>query len=82
MVRAQPVYEARKGEKPRQVGALNLDQRLSMEKEITTRAAAFMKGNASEGQPSFADLSFALIHQQTLQNPQFSDKTGSGQQAD
>jgi len=35
MVPAQPIYEARKGEMPRKVGELNLDQRLSMKKEIT-----------------------------------------------
>jgi arylsulfatase A-like enzyme len=82
VVRAQPVYEARKGEKPRQVGELNLDQRLSMEKEITTRAAAFINRNASAGKPFFAYLSFSLLHYPTLPNPEFAGKTGNGSWAD
>src|SRR5262245_18365688 len=35
---AEPIYEARSGEKPRRVGELDLEHRRSMEKEITTRA--------------------------------------------
>ena len=82
MVPAQPIYDARKGEKPRQVGELNVDQRMAMEKEITTRATAFIKKNASEGKPFFAYVSFASVHQPVLPNPEFAGKTGNGSWAD
>ena len=82
MVPAQPIYEARKGEKPRQVGDLDLDHRLKMEKEITTRAVRFIKTNASAGKPFFAYVSFSLLHQPTLPNPEFAGKTGNGAWAD
>ncbi|MBI3208500.1 MAG: sulfatase-like hydrolase/transferase [Candidatus Solibacter usitatus] len=82
VVRPQPVYEARKGEKPRQVSELNLERRLSMEKEITTRAAAFIRRNASAGKPFFAYVSFSLLHHPALPNPEFAGKTGNGSWAD
>ena len=62
VVPAQPIYEAFKGKKPQQVGELDLDHRRAMEKEITTRAVAFIKKNASAGKPFFAYVSFSLVH--------------------
>ena len=82
LVPAQPIYEARKGDKPKQVGELNLDTRLAMEKEITTRATAFIRKNATAGQPFFAYVSFSTIHQPALPNPEFAGKTGNGSWAD
>ncbi len=82
MVPAEPIYEARKGEKPRQVGELDLDHRRKMEKEITTRAVAFIKKNASAGKPFFAYVPFSLLHLPTLPNPEFAGKTGNGDWAD
>src|SRR5208283_732430 len=35
LVPAEPIYEARKGEKPRKLAKLDLDRRRAMEKEIT-----------------------------------------------
>jgi arylsulfatase len=82
VVPAQPIYAAFKGEKPQQVGELDLDHRRTMEKEITTRAVAFIKKNASAGKPFFAYVSFSLVHQPTLPNPEFAGKTGNGDWAD
>jgi arylsulfatase len=82
VVPAQPIYEAFKGKKPQQVGELDLDHRRAMEKEITTRAAAFIKKNASTGKPFFAYVSFSLLHMPTLPNPEFAGKTGNGDWAD
>jgi arylsulfatase len=53
-----------------------------MEKEITTRTAAFIKKNASAGKPFFAYVSFSLVHMPTLPNPEFAGKTGNGDWAD
>src|SRR6516162_3043656 len=82
LVPAQPIYEARKGEKARQVSELDLDHRRMMEKEITSRAVAFIKKNASAGKPFFAYVPFSLVHMPTLPNPEFAGKTGNGDWAD
>jgi arylsulfatase A-like enzyme len=78
----EPIYEARKGEKARQVGVLNLDTRRTMEAEITDHAVAFIRRNASEGQPFFAYVSSSMVHMPTLPNPAFAGKTGNGDWAD
>jgi arylsulfatase A-like enzyme len=78
----EPIYEARKGEKPKQVGVLNLDTRRTMEAEITNHAVAFIKRNASAGKPFFAYVSSSMVHMPTLPNPEFAGKTGNGDWAD
>lgn len=82
LVPAEPIYEARKGEKPRKVAELDLDHRRAMEKEITTRASEFIKRSASSGKPFFAYVSFSLFHMPTLPNPEFAGRTGNGDWAD
>jgi arylsulfatase len=78
----EPIYEARKGEKARQVGELNLDTRRTIEAEITDRAVDFVKRNASAGKPFFAYVSSSMVHMPTLPNPEFVGKTGNGDWAD
>jgi arylsulfatase A-like enzyme len=82
LVSAQPIYEARKGEKPRKVGELDLEHRRGMEKEITTHAVEFTKRSAASGKPFFAYVSFSLFHMPTLPNLEFAGKTGNGDWAD
>jgi len=76
------IYEARKGEKARQVAELNVDRRRTMEAEITSRAVDFIKRNAHAGKPFFAYVAFSLFHFPTLPNPEFVGKTGNGDWAD
>jgi arylsulfatase A-like enzyme len=57
---AQPIYEAHKGERARQVAVLDVERKRAMDKEITTRASAFIRNNASEAKPFFAYVSFSL----------------------
>jgi arylsulfatase A-like enzyme len=78
----EPIYESHKGEQPKQVGVLNLDTRRTMESEITSRAVAFIKRNASAGKPFFAYVSSSMVHMPTLPNPEFVGKTGNGDWAD
>ena len=78
----EPIYEARKGEKARQVGVLNLQTRRTIEAEITDRAVAFIKRNASAGTPFYAYVSSSMVHMPTLPNPAFVGKTGNGDWAD
>ena len=82
LVPAQPIYEARKGEKARQVGALDVETRRNMEKEITTRAVNFIRKHAQDSQPFFAYVPFSLVHMPTLPNAEFAGKTGNGDWAD
>src|SRR5271168_3780625 len=49
----EPIFDARKGEPAKQVGELNLDTRRTMEAEITNRAVAFIKRNATAGKPFY-----------------------------
>src|SRR5579863_9369429 len=78
----EPIYDARKGERPRQVGTLDLDNRRTMEAEITKRAVDFIKRNASAGKPFFAYVSFSLMHMPVLPGPDFAGRTGNGDWAD
>jgi arylsulfatase A-like enzyme len=60
IVGPEPIYEARKGEKPRRVADLNLDNRRTMEAEITNHAVEFIKRNAKAGKPFYAYIPFSL----------------------
>jgi arylsulfatase len=82
LVAPEPIYDAHKGERPRQIGVLDLDRRRTTEAEITNRAVDFIKRSASAGKPFFAYVSFSLMHFPTLPNPDFVGKTGNGDWAD
>jgi arylsulfatase A-like enzyme len=82
IVPAEPIYEARKGGKPREVAKLDLEKRRTMEVEITNRAVDFIKRNANASKPFYAYVSFSLMHIPTLPNPEFAGKTGNGDWAD
>jgi len=78
----QPIYEARKGEKARKVGELDLDRRRTMEAEITAHAVDFIRRQGKAGKPFFAYVSFSLVHMPTLPGPDFAGRTGNGNWAD
>jgi len=78
----EPVYDARKGEKARQIGVLNLDTRRTMEAEITKRTVDFIKRNAKAAKPFYAYVSSSMVHMPALPNPEFAGKTGNGDWAD
>jgi arylsulfatase A-like enzyme len=82
LVSAQPIFEARRGEKHRRVADLDLEHKRNMEKEITTRAVEFIKRNAHGIKPFFAYVSFSLVHMPTLPNSEFAGRTGNGDWAD
>jgi arylsulfatase A-like enzyme len=82
IVHAEYIYEARKGEKARQVAPLNLDTRRTIEAEITNRTVDFIKRNASAGKPFYAYVSSSMVHMPVMPNPDFAGKTGNGDWAD
>ncbi len=79
---AEPIYEALKGKPAQKIGELNLDNRRTMEAEITKRAVEFIKRNAQSGKPFFAFVSSSLVHMPVLPGPDFAGKTGNGDWAD
>lgn len=82
VVHPEPIYEARKGQKARQVGTLDVEQRRLMEAGITTRAVDFIRRHAKAGKPFYAYVSSSLVHMPTLPHPEFAGKTGNGDWAD
>jgi arylsulfatase A-like enzyme len=82
IVGPEPIYEARKGEKAHKVADLNLDNRRTMEAEITHRAVEFIKRNAKAGKPFYAYIPFSLLHFPVMPGPDFIGKTGNGDWAD
>jgi arylsulfatase A-like enzyme len=82
IVHPEHIYEARKGEKARQIAELNVESRRTMEAEITTRAVEFIKRHAQAGKPFYAYVSFSLVHMPTLPSPEFAGRTGNGDWAD
>ena len=82
LVHPEHIYEARKGEKARQIKVLDVEQRRLMEAEITRRCIDFMRRQTKLGKPFFAYVSFSLVHFPTLPNPEFAGKTGNGDWAD
>jgi arylsulfatase A-like enzyme len=82
VVHPEYIYEARKGEKARQVAVLDVDRRRTMEAEITSRTVEFIKRNASEGKPFYVYVSSTMVHMPVLPNPEFAGKTGNGDWAD
>jgi arylsulfatase A-like enzyme len=82
IVHPEYIYEARKGEKTRQLAVLDLVNRRTMEAEITNRAVDFIKRNAKAGKPFYAYVSSSLVHMPVLPNPEFAGKTGNGDWAD
>jgi len=82
IVHPEHIYEARKGEKARQIGILDVEKRRTMEAEITRRAVEFITRNAKAGKPFFAYVSSSMVHMPTLPNLKFAGKTGNGDWAD
>jgi len=78
----ESIYEARKGERARVVGTLDVETRRTMEAEITRRAVEFIQLNARAHKPFFAYVSSSMVHMPTLPNPEFAGKTGNGDWAD
>jgi arylsulfatase len=74
--------EGRKGEKSRELAVYDLDQRRSIDTEITRRTIDFMERSTRTGKPFYAYVPFTLVHFPTLPNLAFAGKTGHGDFAD
>lgn len=73
-----PIMEGRKGEKSRELGIYDLEQRRLIDEECTRRSIDFMKRSGSSGKPFYLYVPYTLVHFPTLPNPKFAGKTGYG----
>jgi arylsulfatase len=76
------VMEGRKGQAPNKVRPYRLDYRSLIDADLTDRAIAFMKRQATAGKPFFLYLPYTATHFPTLPHPDFVGKSGKGAWAD
>ncbi|MEJ8858811.1 arylsulfatase [Variovorax robiniae] len=78
----EQIMEGRKGEKSRDVRVYDLEERRSLDSEITRRSIDFMERQTNAGKPFFAFASLTQPHYPVLANRKFAGKTGNGEWAD
>ncbi len=78
----EKMMEGRKGEKSRELGIYDVEQRRLIDAEITRRSVAFIARQARGGKPFFAYVALTQPHLPTLPNSAFAGKTGNGDWAD
>jgi arylsulfatase A-like enzyme len=72
------IVEGRKGEKSRELGVYDLEQRRVMDKELTRRTIDSMKRSVTLGKPFYAYVPYTQVHFPTLPHPNFAGRTGFG----
>ena len=78
----EQIIEGRKGERSRAVRVYDLEQRRSMDAEITRRSIDFMERQVKARKPFFTYATLTQPHLPTLPNRAFAGKTGHGDWAD
>jgi len=76
------IFEARKGEIPRDVKPYEIQARREIDAELNKRAINFMEQNVKEKKPFFCFVPYTQPHLPTLPHPDFDGKTGNGHYAD
>jgi arylsulfatase A-like enzyme len=76
------VYEAQRGETPKQVRVYDLDYRPLIDGDLTDKALDFMTRQAEAEQPFFLYLPYTQTHFPALPHPDFVGQTGTGSWAD
>jgi len=81
---APPPYimEGKKGEKSHEVKKYDLQERRTMDTELTRRSLNFIERSAKSGKPFFLYLPLTQVHYPSLPAPDFTGKTGHGDYAD
>src|ERR1700752_271832 len=72
------VMAGRKGAASTEGAVYDLDQRRTIDAEITRRTIDFVKRSAAASKPFYVYVPFTLVHFPTLPNPEFVGKTGFG----
>jgi arylsulfatase len=81
-VKYEYVMEATRGEKPKELEVYNSAKRLTIDREITTRAIDFMKRNVKVDKPFFLFIPYTQTHLPVEPHPDNKGKTGNGHWAD
>lgn len=76
------VLEARRGESPKELRVLDLDEKRVIDAEITRRTIDFMRRQTKAGKPFFAYVPLTATHFPTQPHPDFAGKSGHGEYAD
>ena len=76
------VLESRRGEKPHALRPFDLDERRTIDAEITRRTIDFMRKQKRAGKPFFAYVPMTAMHFPTLPHPDFAGRSGHGEYAD
>ncbi len=81
---AQPehIMEGRKGEEPRKLRIYNTEERLKIDKDLTTKSIEFMKRQVANEKPFFLFVPYTQTHMPVAPHPDFRGKTGNGDFAD
>ena len=76
------VMEGRKGEPPKNVKVYDLNERRTIDRELTEHAIDFMQRSVTAHNPFFAYIPYTQLHFPTLPDAPFQGKTGNGDFAD
>jgi len=76
------IMEAGKGESPRKLMVYDVEQRRTIDAELTRRAIDFIKRSSKAGKPFLAYVPLTAMHYPTFPHPDFAGKTGHGDYAD
>ncbi|MGA7869287.1 MAG: sulfatase-like hydrolase/transferase, partial [Candidatus Binatus sp.] len=82
LAKFEQVMEARKGETPKNVKVYDLNERRTIDRELTERAIDFMQRSVTDHNPFFAYIPYTQLHFPTLPEAPFQGKTGNGDFAD
>jgi arylsulfatase len=82
IVKPPQIVQAKRGQKPKNVKAYNLDTRRTIDREINEHAIKFIKRKAKAKKPFFAYIPYTQTHLPPLPHPDFAGKTGNGDWAD
>jgi len=81
-VKFEYVMEAKHGETPKELEVYDSAKRLTIDREITTRAVDFMKRKAKHDKPFFLFVPYTQTHLPVEPHPDNKGKTGNGHWAD
>ncbi|WP_322102980.1 arylsulfatase [Paraburkholderia sp. J41] len=81
-VRFMHVMEGRKGQRSRELGVYDLQERRLIDGEITRRTIDFMQRSVAAGKPFYAYVPYTQVHFPSLPNPKFEGVSGHGEFAD
>ena len=81
---AHPEYimEGRKGEEPKNLRVYNTEERLKIDKDLTTKSIEFMKRQVGNKKPFFLFVPYTQTHMPVAPHPDFRGRTGNGDFAD